>query len=103
MVQSALVKAKEHHPEIMLRLLLPYHPTERPVKVTAGFDGSFYPPGMESVPRPLAIVRANQYAVRTCDYLICYDTGHIGNTRELVALARRLEKEGRIHIENLEN
>lgn len=101
MVQSALVKAKEHHPGIQLRLLLPYHPAERAVKVPDGFDGSFYPPGMESVPRPLAIVRANQYAIHCCDYLICYDAGHIGNTRELVALACRREKEGRIHIENL--
>ena len=101
MVQSALVKAKENYPGIQLRLLLPYHPAERPVKVPNGFDGSFYPPGMEAVPRQLAIVRANQYAIRCCDYLICYDAGHIGNTRELVALARRREKEGRIHIENL--
>ena len=101
MAQSVLAKAKEHHPEIMLRLLLPYHPTEQPVKVPAGFDGSFYPPGMESVPRQLAIVRANQYAIRCCDYLICYDAGHIGNTRELVAYARRRERNGLIHIENL--
>jgi len=101
MVQSALIKAKEHHPEIMLRLLLPYHPAERAVKVPDGFDGSFYPPSMESVPRPLAIVRANQYAVRTCDYLICYDAGHIGNTRELVEYARRRERKGLIHIEIL--
>ena len=28
-----------------------------------GFDNTFYPPGMEKVPRKLAIVRANRYMV----------------------------------------
>ena len=101
MAQSSLVRAKERHPGILLRLLLPYHPTEREVKVPEEFDGSYYPPGMESISQQFAIVRANQYAIRTCNYLICYDAGHIGNTRELVALTRRREKEGLIHVENL--
>ena len=101
MAQAALVRAKKRHPHIRPLLLLPYHPGEQIVKVPNGFDGSFFPPGMEAVPRAFAIVRANQYAIRTCDYLICYDARQIGSTRELVDLARRREKEGLIHIENL--
>ena len=101
MAQGALARAKERHPHIRLLLLLPYHPGEQTVKIPDWFDGSFYPPGMETVPRAYAIARANQYAIRTCDYLICYDARRIGNTRELVDLARRREKEGLIHIENL--
>ena len=72
MAAGCLAEAKRRHPEIRLVLLLPYHPTERAVNLPQGFDGSFYPPGMESVPRRLAIVRANEYMARRCDVLICY-------------------------------
>ena len=72
MAAGCLVEAKKNHPELRLELLLPYHPAERPVALPAGFDGSFYPPGMERVPRRLAIVRANEYMARHCDVLICY-------------------------------
>ena len=72
MAAGCLAEAKRQHPEIRLVLLLPYHPAERPVDLPQGFDGSFYPPGMESVPRRLAIVRANEYMARHCDVLICY-------------------------------
>ena len=101
MAQGVLVRAKERHQHIRLFLLLPYHPSEQTVKVPDGFDGSFYPPGMEAVPRTFAIVQANRYAIRTSDYLICYDARRIGNTRELLDFARLREKKGLIHIENL--
>ena len=39
--------------------------------------------------------------IKNVDYLICYDKGYVGNTRELVDLAHRREKEGLIHINNL--
>lgn len=56
---------------------------------------------MENVPRLCAIVRANQFVIKSVDHLICYDKGHVGNTRELLAIAQGQEKEGLIHIENL--
>ena len=72
MAAVCLAEAKKAHPELRLVLLLPYHPSERAVVLPAGFDGSFYPPGMESVPRRLAIVRANEYMAKHCDLLIGY-------------------------------
>lgn len=42
---------------------------------------------METVPKPFAIVRANKHMIRTCEYLIFYDTGLIGNTGKLVKKA----------------
>lgn len=48
---KAVSEAKKRHPEVTLTLLLPYHPQERPVPLPPGFDGTFYPPGMETVPR----------------------------------------------------
>ena len=58
---KAVKKAKKHYPEVMLTLLLPYHPYDRPVPTPNGFDGTFYPPGMETVPKRVAIVKANRY------------------------------------------
>ena len=43
MVQSALVKAKERYPHIILRLLITYHPAEQPIIPPRGFDGTYYP------------------------------------------------------------
>ena len=52
-----LHRAKQRHPSILLTLLIPYHPGERVIELPEGFDRSFYPPGMEEVPRRFAIVR----------------------------------------------
>ena len=67
---SAVKEAKRFYPEVKLTLLLPYHPAERPIPTPDGFDGTFYLPGMESVPRKAAIIRANRYVVDHVDYLI---------------------------------
>lgn len=47
---EALRRAKERHPGIRLRLLIPYHPAQRPVDVPSGFDGTYYPEGMGPCP-----------------------------------------------------
>ena len=95
--QTALVRAKVQHPEISVRLLIPYHPTERPVSAPEGFDGTYYPPGMERVPRQLAIPRANRYMIDHCDYLIAYVWHAASNARELLEYAEK----GVIIIKNL--
>lgn len=100
MAQGVLKRTKAQYPQIQLLLLLPYHPTEHRIEVPEGFS-SYYPPGMETVPRQVAIARANRIVIGSVDYLICYDAGHIGNTRELVEYARRRERKGLIQIENL--
>lgn len=72
MAAECVIAAKKQHPQVLLTLLLPYHPGERKVTLPVGFDGSLYPPGQENVPRRVAIVRANHYAVNISDYLIAY-------------------------------
>ena len=102
MAAGAVIRAKQAHPDIELLLLLPYHPTERPVELMAGFDGRYYPEGMERVPRRLAIVRANEYVIRhACDYLIAYDRYIATKTHDFVELALQREKKGLIHVTNL--
>lgn len=100
MAAEALKAAKKRHPEVTLSLLLPYHPVDRPIQTPDGFDNTFYPPGMESVPRRGAIVRANQYMIQHSNYLITYNRGH-GNTGNLLKTAQRRAQKGRMHIENL--
>lgn len=83
----ALVSAKKRHPEIRLLILIPYHPAERPVETPPCFDGTFYPPGMESVPRKFAIVQANCYMIDHADYLIAYVWHPASNARNLLDYA----------------
>lgn len=87
---QCVIEAKQKHPEITLTLLLPYHPSERKIDLPQGYDGSCYPPGQESVPRPVAIVRANRYAVDHSDHLIAY-VWHAGsNARNILEYAEKL-------------
>lgn len=68
-------------------MLIPYHPAERPVETPPGFDGTFYPLGMESVPRKFAIVQANRYMIDHVDYLIAYVWHPASNARNLLDYA----------------
>ena len=97
----AVIGAKKRHPEVTLTLLLPYHPFDRPTPTLEGFDGTFYPPGMETVPKRVAIVRANRYMVENSSHLIAYAWHPASNARELVEYAQAREKKGTIRVENL--
>ena len=89
MAAECVIAAKKQHPQVMLSLLLPYHPGERMVTLPVGFDGSLYPPGQESVPRRVAIVRANHYAVDMSDCLITYVRHPGSNARKVEEYAIR--------------
>lgn len=47
-----------------------YAAVEQSIPTPDGFDGTFYTPGMERVPRKIAIVRANRCIMDHVDYLI---------------------------------
>ena len=98
MAAGAVQRAKERHPEVTLTLLLPYYPFDHD---TEGYDRTYYPEGMEAVPKPYAIVRANEHMIKNCEYLICYDAGVVGNTGKLVKKALRRQAKGEMHVENL--
>ena len=89
MAAKAVIAAKERYPGITLSMLIPYHPAERPLELPQGFDNTFYPPGMEKVPRRLAIARANRYMVDHVDYLIAYAWHPASNARDLMAYAQK--------------
>ena len=97
----ALIAAKYAYPEITLMLLLPYHPAERPIKIPTGFDNTYYPFGMESVPRKLAIARANRYMVEHVDHLIAYSWQSASNTAKLVQYAKRISLTTELNVFNI--
>ena len=94
----AVKEAKRFYPEVKLTLLLPYHPAERPIPMPDGFDSTYYPPGMESVPRKVAIVRANRYVVDHVDYLIAYVWHPASNAREIVEYAQKRQQKNCIQV-----
>lgn len=98
---QAVKEAKERHPEIRLTLVLPYHPALRPAEKPDGFDATYYPWEDENIPKRLAIIKTNQRMVDTCDHLITYAFHFLGGTGQIVEYARKREKRGLIHVENL--
>lgn len=96
---TAIKALKQRHNDVSLLLLLAYHPGERAVDLSDGFDNSYYPP-LENVPKQYAIVRANKHMVDTADSIICY-VKHIGNTRNLLAYAQRRQQKEIVIIENV--
>ena len=97
----AVQEAKKHHPKVMLFRLLPYHPAGRSISMPLGFDGVYYPFGLERVPPKFAIIRANQIMVERSDFLIAYAWHSASNAREIVKYARRRERSGLIQVVNL--
>ena len=98
---KAVITAKQLHPDITLSLLIPYHLAERPIKKPKDFDNTYYPPGMEDVPRKLAIVRANRHMVDHVDFLIAYAWHPASNARELVEYAEKKMEKGVFQVTNL--
>lgn len=89
MAARAVMEIKKKYPTIVLTMLRPYHPGIYGMELPDGFDGSWYPPNMETVPRRAAIARANRYAVEASSCLIAYLRYPGSNTRALVEYARR--------------
>ena len=88
MAAKAVIQLKEKYPDVVLTLLLAYHPGEKKVELPEGFDGSLYPEGQETVPKRLAIVRANQYAVKHSEYLIAYAWQPGSNAKKVAESAK---------------
>lgn len=86
---SAVKQVKRGHPEILLMLVLPYHPAERPIETPEGFDGTYYPEGMETVPRRFAIVQANKRLVDSVDWLVAYVRHGASNSQRVLEYAKK--------------
>lgn len=85
----AVLNEKKRHPQVSLTLLLPYHPAMRPLPLPDGFDGMFYPPGLETVPYKLAILCANRYMADHSSHLIAYAIHPASNAKRLAEYAQK--------------
>ena len=101
MAAHTVKEAKKRHPEVRLMLVLPYHPAIRPIEKPDGYDSTYYPWEEERIPKRLAIVKTNQRMVNDCQYLIAHAWNFLGGSGQIVEYARKREKRGLIHIENL--
>ena len=94
----ALYRCKTEYPGLTLTLLCAYHPAERAVILPRGFDGFWYPAGLEQVPRRFAIQRANRLAVEQSEYLIA-GLRHPGScTASLVRDALGRQRQGKLTV-----
>lgn len=96
LVKNVLQETKKHHTNIKLYLLAPYA-LDKKIEAPENFDGTFYPEGLESVPKHYAIVQANRYMIQHSDYLIAY-AHSVGNSQNFVKYAKQREKKGLIKI-----
>ena len=101
MAAHTVKEAKKRHPEVRLMLVLPYHPAIRPIEKPDGYDATYYPWEEERIPKRLAIVKTNQRMVNDCEYLIAHAWHFLGGSGQIVEYARKREKRGQIHVENL--
>lgn len=99
---EAVIQLKRKYPDIRLFLVLPYHPAERPIEALPGYDGTFYPDGMEAVSRRYAIAKANRKMIDASDFLIAYVTHTVSNAYDLLEYAVRRQRKGLIRVINLE-
>lgn len=101
MAAQVVKQAKQQHPEVKLTLLIPYHPFDQSIPTPDGFDGTFYPEGMEKVPKRVAIVKANQYMVNDSTHLIAYVSHFMGGSGKLLEYAKKYEIRNLLKITNL--
>lgn len=92
---TALRRAKQRHPHITVMLVLPYLPTGSE-PLPRGFDGTYWPEGLESTPRRYAIVRTNRLLVDLCGFVVCHVVSDAGNSGRLLSYARRRHSPRRI-------
>lgn len=98
---QAVIEAKKRHPGVLLFMLLPYHPYDRPTTPPEGYDNTFYPFGMERVPKRAAIPKANRYMVDHSDFLIAYVWHTASNSRKILDAALNRQARGLIRVTNL--
>ena len=86
---GVLAVLKSLYPRItLLQLIAYYDPTRKPY-LPMEVDGTYYPEGLEYVPKPFAIIKANQIMVDSCDEAICFVWREGSNTYKLLRRAQR--------------
>ena len=98
---AAVKQLKAMYPHISLRMVIPYHPAERPIEAPNGYDGTYYPNGLEGVPKRFRIARANRIMIDTSDWLIAYVYHGASNSWKFLEYAERRKKKGLLQVQNI--
>lgn len=101
MAARAVLELKKQYPPISLIRLLPYHPVDRPDTLPEGFDSTLYPVGMESVPKRVAIPRANRWMIDHATHLIAYVQHPASNAQNLLNYAKSRAQKHKLCIVQL--
>ena len=101
MSQKALSRAKKRHPDILIRVAIPYHPALVRLELPEGFDSFYFPEGQENVPRRAAIPRLNRTLINESAFLIAYVRFIFGGSYSVMEYAGKREKRGLIQITRL--
>ena len=94
----AMSELKAVYPFLQLYRVIPYHPANRKIELPQGFDGTYYPEGLEYVPPMYAISRANQSMIDQCNFLIAYVCHPAGKASKFLEYARKREKKGLVRV-----
>ena len=86
---SVLRVIKRKHPQIMLTLLLPFHPVEMPVEKPEWFDVAYHPTEMYNIPLAKRLEALDVLAVKMSEYMIAYAQEDRTRTSIVVKRARK--------------
>lgn len=94
MATKAVQEAIKFRPELYAYSLIAYHPFEQNVTIPDFFESTYYPEGLEDVPKRFAITKANQIALMESDIMVAYVKREGSAIAKLLGTAKRLEKKG---------
>lgn len=84
-----LIVVKKMYTQVTLQKLIAYYDPIKHLYYPDEIDGTIFPEGLETVPKPFAIVKANNIMVNSCDAVICYVLRKGSNTYKLLRKAQR--------------
>lgn len=85
----SLIVVKQKYKQVKILKLIAYYDPIKRLYFPGEIDGSIYPEGLETVPKPFAVVKANNIMVNSCDAVICYVLRKGSNTYKLLLKAQR--------------
>lgn len=85
----AISIVKSMYPQVRLWQLIAYYNPVKKHFQPDDVDTTYFPIGLEQVPKPYAIVKANEAVLAQCDAVICYVWHTASNTQKLLKKARR--------------
>lgn len=85
----AVITLKANYPDLCVQRLIAYYDPHRPVYCPEGVDSTYYPPGMETIPKSIAIRVANEKMIDDADFVICYVNHHFSNAHKALEYAQR--------------